>query len=247
MTNSSDILREINKFINDPKFNYLSNKVAESMVTHILKDGGKTWRQAAAINGKGKIIFKALKNELNSPVGLAVHNEILRNAEIIKTVPLTIARRFTNHIAKESMTGKRASEIAEDLLGMFPSITNAQAKCIARTESSKTSSALNQSRCENLGIKAYIYRTSLDKRTRESHRKLEGVICFWNQPFVPEKVFGIKTTLTEGHAGCWPNCRCYSESLISVDDTYWPHKCLVNGKIVTMTKKQFKEYTGMVD
>ena len=44
----------------------MSEKVAESMVTHILKDGGKTWRQAAALNGKGKIIYKALKNELKS-------------------------------------------------------------------------------------------------------------------------------------------------------------------------------------
>ena len=221
----------------------MSEKVAESMVTHILKDGGKTWRQAAAINGKGKIIFKALKNELNSPVGLAVHNEILRNAEIIKTVPLTIARRFTNHIAKESLSGRRASDIVEDLLEMYPKITNAQAKCIARTESSKTSSALTKSRAENLGLDFYVWHTSEDARVRDSHKKMDDVICSYRNPPAPELLTNDKFVGFYS-AGCVFNCRCYAEPIIGLDDITWPHKVYINDKIVTMSKKKFIEMFG---
>ena len=223
----------------------MSEKVAESMVTHILKDGGKTWRQAAALNGKGKIIYKALKNELKSPVGLTVHSEVFRNAEIIRTVPLTIARRFTNHIAKESLSGRRASDIVEDLLEMYPKITNAQAKCIARTESSKTSSALTKSRAENLGLRCYIWGTSKDSRTRESHKKMDDVICFYSNPPAPELIVNEKYA-GRYEPGCIYNCRCIQIPIIDLDDITWPHKVYVNDKIVTMSKKKFIETFGDV-
>lgn len=224
----------------------MSEKVAESMVTHILKDGGKTWRQAAALNGKGKIIYKALKNELKSPVGLAVHSEVFRNAEIIRTVPLTIARRFTNHIAKESLSGRRASDIVEDLLEMYPKITNAQAKCIARTESSKTSSALTKSRAENLGLNFYIWHTSEDTRVRDSHKKMDNVICSYRNPPAPELLTGDKY-VGRYDAGNIYNCRCYAQVITSLDDISFPAKVYLNDKIVTMSRKKFIEYSGMKD
>ncbi|EKQ56278.1 MAG: phage putative head morphogenesis protein, SPP1 gp7 family [Clostridium sp. Maddingley MBC34-26] len=185
------------------------------------------------------MIYERLKSELHGPLNAALNFEIQKNAEIIKSIPLNISKEVTEHILNESMSGRRASNIAEDLQEMIPKLTKSKAKLIARTETSKTSTALTKARCESLGINWYIWRTSEDRRVRSSHSHMEGVLVCWNNPPSPEALTNEKN-VGFYHAGDIYNCRCYPQPVIKLDYIKWPQKVYYNGQIITMTRKQFE-------
>lgn len=239
LKNSTDILKEIKKFSNSSEFQKFAEGTAMKMVTHLFTDAGRTWREAARENGKGRVIYEALKKELESPLGGAVNYQIKRNAEIIKSLPLDISRQVTQHISQESLKGKRAAQLAEEIKEYFPHITEVKAGLIARTETSKTSTALTKARSEKLGINWYVWRTSKDSRVRNSHGHMDDVLINWDDPPSPEKLIGEKF-VGYYHAGNIYNCRCYCEPLVTLDFIEWPHKIYYGGKIQSMTRKQFQ-------
>ncbi|WP_027633374.1 phage minor head protein [Clostridium hydrogeniformans] len=235
-----EILVELKKAINSPEFSRYADRAAMKMVTSLFADAGHTWRQAARKNSKGKGIYEALKRELNGPIGGSINEQIRRNAHLIKSMPLSISKDITEHVSKEAFKGRRAEYIAEDLQKEIPTMFESKAKLIARTEVSKTSTALTKARCENMGIDWYIWRTSEDQRVRKSHYHMEGVIVNWNNPPSPEALNNEKN-VGYYHAGNIYNCRCYPEAVIILDLIKWPSKVYYNGSIVRMTRKQFEE------
>jgi SPP1 gp7 family putative phage head morphogenesis protein len=234
-----DILKEIKNYTNNKDFNKYASAAAMKMVTHLFTDAGHTWREAAKENSKGKLIYEALQKELNGPLGGDVRYQIERNAAIIKTLPLDISKQVTEHIATESLNGKRATEIAEEIKEIFPMTTKAKAGLIARTEVSKTSTALTKARSETMGINWYVWRTSEDSRVRSSHKHMDDVLINWNNPPSPEKL-NHERSVGNYHAGNIYNCRCYPEPLVTLDYIRWPHKVYYAGKIQTMFRKQFE-------
>ncbi|MDR8377773.1 phage head morphogenesis protein, partial [Acinetobacter baumannii] len=52
----------------------------------------------------------------------------------------------------------------------------------------------------------YIWRTSEDGDVRPSHKAMNGKFVAWNSPPTLDNL--------KGHAGCLPNCRCYTEPVI---------------------------------
>jgi SPP1 gp7 family putative phage head morphogenesis protein len=239
LTDLRDISRIIKKFIESPEFNEYADRAAMKMVTSLFSDSGKTWREAARANSKGKVIYEALRKEMNTPIGLSVREQIERNAKLIKSMPNSIRADITSHIAEEGSKGRRSEYIAEDLQKKYPYMFEEKAKLIARTEVSKTSTALTKARCENLGINWYIWRTSEDRRVRKSHDHMDDVLICWNNPPSPEALIN-KKNVGYYHAGNIYNCRCYPEPVVSLDFISWPHKVYYNGTIQTMTRKQFE-------
>lgn len=236
-----DILRKIREFAQSREFNRLAQAAARKMVTHLFDDTGRTWRQAALTNSKGRMIYEAMRKALQGPLGSVIHQQVERNAEIIKTLPTDISKRVTQHIYRESMKGVRASEITKQIMTFFPDATKAKANLIARTETSKTSTALTQARSESVGIGWYRWRTSEDQRVRESHKLMDNVLVRWDDPPSPEKLDGIRSALGKYPAGGAPNCRCYPEPVISLDLISWPARVYRNGSITKMSRKQFEK------
>jgi SPP1 gp7 family putative phage head morphogenesis protein len=213
---------------------------AEKMVTHTFAANAATWRAAARESSKGKIIYDALKKELQGPVGLEVYFQIHRNAELIKSFPLDIADRITDYVGQESLKGRRASDIAEDIIKMYPASSRAKAQLIARTECSKTSTALTRARAQNMGLEFYEWRTSEDQRVRQSHKKMDHVLIRWDDPPSPENLAGEKNPPAPYQAGCIWNCRCYPAPVLNFDRLTWPHKIYMNGQIQMMTLSKIK-------
>ena len=87
---------------------------------------------------------------------------------------------------------------------------------IARDQTSKINTAVNQARQTEIGIEEYIWRTCKDSRvvgapggkwpegnaTHGNHYKREGVKYRWDTPPY------------DGHPGYAINCRCYPEPVI---------------------------------
>ncbi len=236
----TEIVRELKKIANSIEFKKYASSCSKKMVTSLFSDAGRTWREAARENSKGRSIYEALRKELKGPIGGAINEQIQRNAELIKSIPLDFAKEITDYVAKESFGGRRAEDIAKDLQNEFYITSENKAKLIARTEVSKTSTALTKARCENLRVNWYIWRTSEDQRVRSSHSHMEDVLICWNNPPSPERLID-KRFVGYYHAGNIYNCRCYPEPVVSLDFISWPHKVYYNGKIKNMTRKQFEE------
>jgi SPP1 gp7 family putative phage head morphogenesis protein len=239
ITDPLEIEQTIRNIVSSKVFKSYAESAAMKMVTGLFTDNGRTWRQASKANMQGKLIHEMLKKQLAGRVGAGVQQQIDRNARLIITLPIDVAQQVTNHIKERSLAGKRANTIAEEIQQMFPGSSKARAALIARTEVSKTSTALTRARSENIGIRWYVWKTSDDGRVRSSHKHMSDVLIPWSSPPSPERLEGLRS-VGHYHAGEIWNCRCYAEPLIEVEYLSWPHKVYYGGRIVTMGKKQFE-------
>ena len=235
-----------------PDFIRLSEAIALKMVTGLFDDTGRTWREAARNNGRGREIYQALQKELLGARGARIRALVKENAALIKTLPKNIADDVTAYVARETMKGRRASDIADEIRMMFPKDTKARAQLIARTQVSMTQTNLVRARAEDLGLDWYVWRAcggnQGDGRTRSSHRHMSGVLVRWSDPPAPEDLFPLrrvdgtpyKNTLGHYHAGQCPNCRCYPEPVVDLDLLKFPMRVYRNGHIERMPRKRLE-------
>jgi SPP1 gp7 family putative phage head morphogenesis protein len=117
---------------------------------------------------------------------------------LIKSIPIRAAERAQALVQEAALTGKRASEIAEELM-KTTRVSESNAKRIARTEVARSNAALTEARALHAGSDSYIWRTTMDGAERESHAKMNGKTVLYKSP--PTLIDG-----TRGHAGTFPNC-----------------------------------------
>lgn len=237
--NPGEILQHLRGIADDPTWIRWSEQLSSQMVTEVARDSGRTWRQAANGRRPSRAIYEALQSELSGSLQGTYSALIGQNAEYIRSVPADIARIFTEHIAKRAVEGLRSSEITRELREMYPHVSRVKARLIARTETSKTHTAIEHARSERLGIRWYQWETADDARVRPSHRKMDRVLVPWDDPPAPEALAGEKT---EGHyhAGNVWNCRCVPLGVLLLDDVDWPAKVYYRGSIRRMTRGQFE-------
>lgn len=230
----------------------LCEAAAMKMVTGLYKGGWHDWREAARKNGKGRMLYEALQREMQGPTGARVRQLVAEVSYKIVTLPSDIGHDVTAYALQETVKGRRASDIAEEIQRMFPARTQANAKLIARTQVSMTQTDLTRARSEALGLDWYVWRSTGgmqgDGRTRPSHRKMAGVLVSWNDPPAPEDLFPMyrkdgtpyRNTLGHYHAGQCPNCRCYPEPVLDISQMEWPARVYAGGSIRTMNRRNFE-------
>ena len=234
-------INDMRNFQNSEPFNSFVYSAVRRMVTPIAVQNMRTWRMAAKKATKNPSLYRMLMSEINQGLKSDIEMQIEENANLIKTLPTDVAKKVAKDISDMALKGMRASEIAKVIREQTDKYSRASAKLIARTEVSKTTTALTKARCDNLDLHWYVWRTMEDgDRVRKSHRIMEGVLVNWNEPPSPEALAGEKS-VGNYHAGNIWNCRCYPEPLIEIDDISWPHKVYTNGKIQTMGKMQFEQ------
>ncbi|OPY66721.1 MAG: Phage Mu protein F like protein [Syntrophorhabdus sp. PtaU1.Bin002] len=245
VTDPLQILAALRDFYNGNFYRQGAYAAASRMVTGLAIDNARTWREAARASMKGRMVYRSLMHELQGPTGYVIQVIIDRNARMITSLAEDMARKVAEFIRDETLKGKRSSAIAEDLVEQFPEASTARLNLIARTETSKASTALTRVRAESLGLDWYVWRTSKDARVRSSHRMLDRVIVNWNDPPAPEALAGIKSTLGHYSAGDAPNCRCYPEPLLRLDQVKFPCKVYRSGSIAYMTRADFARIAGI--
>lgn len=166
------------------------------------------------------------------------------NVSLIKNIPQDIIAKLQKAYGEGvSFRGTEVEQHVKERLGK-------RAKLIIRTESAKLNSALTEVRSLKLGLRAYIWSTSEDRRVRASHKMMDGVLVFWGTRLELDKMVG--------NAGSYPNCRCVPLSIFELDDIKFPIKVaegnlsiiskkdkaqIVSGQIRTYTREQFiKQY-----
>lgn len=114
------------------------------------------------------------------------------NVSLIKNIPQDIIAKLQKAYGEGvSFRGTEVEQYVKERLGK-------RAKLIIRTESAKLNSALTEVRSLKLGLRAYIWSTSEDRRVRASHKMMDGVLVFWGTRLELDKMVG--------NAGEFPNC-----------------------------------------
>lgn len=143
-----------------------------------------------------------------------LRDAILHNFKMIRSIPQSVLKLveydYANILIKEVAEGKLSRGAFERKMAEHG---HKNAKLIARTETAKLQTAILENRALNLGSVAYEWLSSNDKRTRKSHRAMNGVIVFWRQDSEKPLLDNMR-----GNAGEFPNCRCTPQPLFDVDD-----------------------------
>ena len=209
-----------------------STKTVATMFYNVNKDNQKKWDKLSAR------MSQELKKELSRPPEKAWMQKYMDdNVGFIKSMPIDAAKRVHKLIKENQYVGLRSTDLIHEIMRIGGMSEN-KAKMIARTETSRYSTALTEMRATSIGADWYIWRAVGDFRTRSSHKHMNRVLVSWNDPPSPEKLSGEKA-YGEYHAGETFNCRCYPEPVLDLDDVNFPAKVYRSGKIQTMKKDQF--------
>lgn len=169
-----------------------------------------------------------------------LHNQLTRTLKTVNIIPYNltdyqveqISQNYTNNLDKyikgwtsdeivkmregfqqlvmEGATVKRMEQYILDR----KDVGKRKAKFLARQETSLFVSEYQKNRLKENGVDKYKWSASMDSRTREDHKELNGKIIFWDFPPVVDKRTGDKA-----HAGEYFGCRCVPIPLVS--DSYW--------------------------
>jgi SPP1 gp7 family putative phage head morphogenesis protein len=181
----------------DPWARYIVRKVLADIADQDIR----------AWNENSKRMSVALRKEIaETPLGEAYKELMAKNVALIKSIPIDAAIRVHGLVTENLMQSARADEIAKKILET-EAISLNRATLIARTEVSRASSVLTQTRAQRIGSTSYIWHTSKDLLVRKSHKEMDGREFKWSEP--PTLSDGTKT-----HPGCIYNCRCYPEPVI---------------------------------
>ena len=219
-TSLSQVARQVGSIINgfpagdpaaEPTISHMLNRYADllndwavSTASKMLVEVNQQDRKAWAVMTEN--MSKALRDEIrNAPTGQVMQGLLAEQVTLIKSIPLDAAKRVHELTLQGIEDGTRASEIAKEIQ-RSGEVSESKAKLIARTEVARTASTLTEARARSVGSEGYIWRTSGDSDVRHSHAEMNGKFVRWDSPPTLEKM--------TGHAGCFPNCRCYPEPVI---------------------------------
>ena len=158
------------------------------------------WRELSA-----KLTERLQTLTTRDAVAQAIRELSLEGARLITSIPLDIAVEVETAAQAAAMTGTRHEALA-DYIASRGQVAQSRAELIARTEVSRQTTILTQTRAVSIGSEGYIWRTADDGRVRPSHAAMEGQFVKWSEP---PTLDGLT-----GHAGALPNCRCYPEPIV---------------------------------
>ena len=149
---------------------------ADRMVTEVAQNDRQAWRRVSAEMGR------TLQREIESaPIGVVMRQIKAEQVTLIRSLPLEAAQRVHDLTTKGISEGKRASEIAAEIM-RTGEVTKSRAMLIARTETGRTATTLTQARAQSIGSTGYLWRTARDSDVRPSHKAMEGRFIAWGDP-----------------------------------------------------------------
>lgn len=174
--------------------------VANSFVMNS-NQANKTKFYSAMESAVGVNLETIVQNEGLEDILVATTRE---NVSLIRSIPEEYFKNIESIVFTGTTQGSTAGSMIKQISKQGKTTTK-RAKLIARDQSSKLNSALNQQRQQNLGVDEYIWLMSGDERVRDSHRSKNGKTFRWDSP--------PKDT---GHPGQDIQCRCVAQAIINI-------------------------------
>lgn len=211
--NRSTIYQNIARIESSAKYDEFAKKFSLALTKKGLNKTKGVWRKYFEAAKKAHAI--ALPKTFSEFEIQMMQKAIAHNFTMIKSIPSKMME-----IANHKYTTILIEEVAKNNLprGTFRKELEShgykQAKVIARTEAAKLQTSIMRNRATDLGSIAYFWLSSRDKRTRPSHREMNGVVVFWRNSDLEKPHLDNMY----GDAGEFPNCRCAPEPILDEDD-----------------------------
>lgn len=228
-----EILLNVRKMSESKTYQEFAQKFAKELAKEGLTQEKGIWRKYFEAAKAAHYIalpknFEAFENELLLKMAT-------ENFQMIKSIPEEMLKvmnhKYTSTLVEEVIKGKKTRGSFRRELEKHG---HKNAKLIARTETAKIQTSIMEYRATNLGSVVYEWLSSNDRRTRPSHREMNGVIVFWkfNKP-LRDNMYG--------HAGEFPNCRCSPEPILDENDLTDSNYRVYNYKTDTIIKMSKNE------
>jgi len=176
--------------------------VTERMISEVGNRDLHAWKQLG--NQTGRSLASEL---LLAPIRPALKELQKEQVALITSLPTDAAKRVHKLTLEAMLQGSRAAETAKEIMASGH-VTESRAMLIARTETTRTATAITKARAVHVGSDGYIWRTAGDSDVRELHRKLEGKLIKWDDPPIAGE------NGERAHAGAIYNCRCFPEPVL---------------------------------
>lgn len=180
------------------------NKNAQIMANSFVSNANDTNKRrfySAIGESMGVNLQSIIQNENLEDILVATTRE---NVALIRSIPEEHFKKIETIVFTGTTQGSTAGSMIQQIMKTGRTAVK-RAKLIARDQTSKLNSALNQQRQQNLGVEEYIWRTAGDDRVRGSHSNKNGKIFRWDRP--------PKDT---GHPGQDIQCRCVAQPIIKL-------------------------------
>ena len=180
---------------------------AEATARKMLEDVHNRDKAAWAELSK-QMSFRLAREIKSAPTGETMRKIMNEQVDLIKSLPLEAAKRVHEMTIKGIEDSKRFREYAAEIM-RSGEVTQSRAVLIARTETSRTATALIQSRAQHIGSEGYIWMTSHDGAVRKDHKALDGKFFRWDDPPIADQHSGVRA-----HPGAIYNCRCWPKVVL---------------------------------
>lgn len=235
---SQNIIFSILQLQNSKDYDKFARKFAKKLASAGLSNQRGIWKKY--YNAAKAKHYIALPNTYTKYEYQIMEEAVRHNFKMIKSIPQSIMKVYEQKdvetVISQVMKGETGRKTFENQLKNH-GVKNA--KLIARTESAKLQTAIDEYRSTSLGSVCYIWRSSKDKRTRKSHREMNDVIVFWR----PDNEKPLLDNM-RGNAGEFPNCRCTPLPILDEDDITENKYKVYNyhdDSIVSLSKKKLIE------
>lgn len=141
---------------------------------------------------------------------------VRNNVRLIKSVSFERLEAVRATVEESVLSGERHEGLRDKLIAQF-GVTKSRASLIARDQTLKLTSQLNQQRATSVGVQTYTWITSRDERVRPGHKALDGTIQRYDSPPITNPRTGERN-----HAGFDYQCRCVAapntDELLGIDE-----------------------------
>lgn len=176
--------------------------ISKSLVEEVAQRDARAWAEM------GRDMGRALRSEIRfAPTGKVMQGIMEEQVDLISSIPRQAAERVHKLTIEAMAGGVRARESAREIM-RTTSVTESKAMLIARTETTRTATAMVEARATFVGSEGYIWRTAGDTDVRKLHKELEGKFIKWKKPPIAGE------NGERAHAGSIYNCRCYPEPVL---------------------------------
>jgi len=161
----------------------------------------------------GSAISTQLRQDiLRAPVGERLRELLAEEVSLIRSIPTDAALRVHELSIKALENSGRYRELTEEVM-RSGEVAKSRATLIARTETSRTATALTQVRAEAAGSTHYVWETSRDSSVRPGHKVMQGKVCAWDDPPAVDEGDGH---IMHHHPGSIWNCRCWARPIVDL-------------------------------
>lgn len=185
-------------------------RTAEYTYNIAVNDIVTRWKMSVDMDTR-RAIHHGLKDSLGVDIAAFVDDPVvsealavggMQAANLIKSIPSVYLGQVAQAVA-DNFTGRPLPERRSliEQIQHLGGVTESRAKLIARDQTSKIVSMVNQSRQRSIGIDQYIWKTVKDERVvgkpggaypsggrgHGNHYKMHGLLCRWDDPTVYSK------------------------------------------------------------